>query len=130
MLGVFAARAQTENNGPGSIGEKTERVLCGYATEMLYESIVGELAGLGKTVHAFVDFDDNVSAVDEVLMLVLLHDAGRNDFDWVSHVFVLVHGKFLMSIVMSLALGVDRTLLKRMLAVVMSAVGVFTSPNY
>jgi hypothetical protein len=35
-----------------------------------------------------------------------------------------------MSIVMSLALGVDRTLLKRMLAVVMSAVGVFTSPNY
>jgi hypothetical protein len=86
ILGVFAARVQTEDNGPGSMGEKTERVLCGYATEfreMLHESIVGELAGFGKTVHAFADFDVNVSVVDEVLVLVLLHEAGRNDFDGV-----------------------------------------------
>jgi hypothetical protein len=43
--------------------------------------IVGELGRLGKTVHAFVDFDDNTIVVDEELELVLLHDVGMNDFE-------------------------------------------------
>jgi hypothetical protein len=59
--------------------------------EILDESIVSELASLGA-VHAFADFDDNVSVVYEGLELVLLHGVGRSDFDGDSHEVVLVHG--------------------------------------
>jgi hypothetical protein len=74
---------QTEDNGTGSIGEETRNMLCLYVTvlgEMLDESIVGELASLGKTVQAFTDFDENMSVVNKRLELVLLHDAGKNVF--------------------------------------------------
>jgi hypothetical protein len=73
---------QTENNGVGSKGEETGSMQFG---ETLDESIVAKLPGLGKTVHAFANLDENVSVVVEVLMLVLLHD------DEDSHV-VVVHG--------------------------------------
>jgi hypothetical protein len=43
---------------------------------MLDESIVGELAGLGKAVHAFADFDKNVSVVDGMLELVFFMITG------------------------------------------------------
>jgi hypothetical protein len=96
MLGVFADRkmhSDSINNQPDvrrtdSMSEGTRSMLCMYVTvlgEMLDESIVGKLARLGKTVHAFVAFDDNMSVVDEGLELVLLHDAGRNDFDGIQH---------------------------------------------
>jgi hypothetical protein len=73
---VFAARVlyfdvisnQTEDNGTDSMGEETRSVLCLYVSvlgEMLDESIVGELASLGNAVHAFTDFDKNMSVVDE-----------------------------------------------------------------
>jgi hypothetical protein len=70
-------------------------VLCLYVTEFelgetLDESIVGELASFGNTVHAFTD--KKVSVVYEGFELVLLHDAGRNDFAGDSHMLVLVHG--------------------------------------
>jgi hypothetical protein len=99
--------------------------------EMLDESIVCEFVSFGETVHTFADFDDNVSDVEEGLELVLLRDAGRNDFDGDSHVLVMVHRSVQVEVyeVDRLALRVDRTLLKRHLAVVMSAVGVLTSPG-
>jgi hypothetical protein len=71
------------------MGEVTGSVLYLYVTElgeMLDESIVGELTSFANTVHAFADFDENVSVVDEGLELVLLHDAGRNHFNGDSHV--------------------------------------------
>lgn len=52
---------------------------------MLDESVVGELAGSGKPVHAFADFEENLSVVDDTLELVLLHDNGD------SHLPVVVH---------------------------------------
>jgi hypothetical protein len=58
--------------------------------EILDESVVGELASLGKTVDAVADFDENVSVVDEGLELILLHDAGI-DFDGDAHVLVIFH---------------------------------------
>jgi hypothetical protein len=72
------------------MGEETGYMQFG---ETLDESIISKLAGMGKTVNASADLDENVSVVDEVLKLVLLH-AGmiRNDFDGDSHVLVLVHG--------------------------------------
>jgi hypothetical protein len=79
---------QTEYNGTRSMGEETG---CMQFGETLDESIISKLAGMGKTVNASADLDENVSVVDEVLKLVLLH-AGRNDFDGDSHVLVLVHG--------------------------------------
>jgi hypothetical protein len=60
--------------------------------EMLDEYIVGELSGLGKTIHAFADFNENEFVMDEVLELVTLHEAGWNDVDGDSHILVLVHG--------------------------------------
>jgi hypothetical protein len=103
MLGVFAARVlyaefinnQTEDNGTGGMGEETRTLLCQYVTVlvgMLDESIVDERASMGKTVYAFADLDENMSVVDEGLELVLLHDAGWNDFDGDSHIFVIVSG--------------------------------------
>jgi hypothetical protein len=74
-----------------------------------------------------------VAAVNELLELVLLHDAGRKDFDGDSRVIRLIHGSLrvesLVSIVINFALEVDRTRLKRRLTVVMSAVGAVTSPG-
>jgi hypothetical protein len=106
---VFAARVlyskvinnQTEDNGTGSMGEETKGVFCLYVTalgEMLDESIVDELASLGKTVYALADFDENMSVVDEGLELVLFHATGRNDSDGDSCVFVMVHGVYRYSL--------------------------------
>ena len=39
---------------------------------MLGEAIVSELADLGKTVHTFADFNEDVAIVDEGCELVLL----------------------------------------------------------
>jgi hypothetical protein len=54
--------------------------------------------------------------------------------DGASYVLFMINGgvqvKSLMSIVTNFVLGVDGTLLKRHLAVVMPAVGVLTSPTY
>jgi hypothetical protein len=50
---------------------------------MFDESIVSEPTGLGQTVHAFSDFNEDVAVVDEVLELVLLHDASGNYFYWI-----------------------------------------------
>jgi hypothetical protein len=49
---------QTEENGTGSMGEETRSMLYLDVTvlgEMLDESVVGQLAGLGKTAHVFAD---------------------------------------------------------------------------
>jgi hypothetical protein len=126
MLGVVAAGVldsevinnQTEHDGTGSMGEETVRVFCSYVAvlgEMLDESIVGELASLGKTVHSFADFNEDVSIVDEGLELVLFHDAGGNYFDWDSHVLVVLHGSVQVEVFdvdrhELCVLGVDRTL--------------------
>jgi hypothetical protein len=67
-----------------SMVEETRSVLCLQETvlgEMLDELIVGELSSLRKAVHALADFDENMSVVDERSEIVLLHNAGRNDFD-------------------------------------------------
>jgi hypothetical protein len=45
---------------------------------------------LGDTIYTSVDFNEKESVVDEVLELVLLYDAGRNDS--VMHMLVLVLG--------------------------------------
>ncbi len=57
------------------MGEGLRSVLCLYVTvlgEILDDSIVGKLARLGETVHAFVGFDENMSVVNEGLELILL----------------------------------------------------------
>ena len=47
--------------------------------EILDKAIVSELADLGKTVHAFADFNEDVVIVDEVCELVLLNDTVGSD---------------------------------------------------
>jgi hypothetical protein len=77
-----------------------------------------------------------VSVVDEGFELVLLHDAGRNDFDGDLHLLVMIHRSVEVEVFdvdrheLYIGSGQDRTLLKRNLAVVRSAVGVLTSPGY
>ncbi len=78
MLYSEVINNQSEDN-LASACEETGSVLCLCVTEfelgeMFDESIVGELASFGNTVHASTDFDEKVSE------LVLLHDAPRNDF--------------------------------------------------
>jgi hypothetical protein len=92
------------------------------------------LVCLRKTVHAFADFAEDVSAMDDRLELISLHDAGRNGSDGVRHVRVLVYGSGQVEVFgvdrPQYALRVVRVLVKRQLAVVMSAVGVLTNSRY
>jgi hypothetical protein len=37
---------------------------------------IGDDAGLAKAVHAFADFDEDMTVVDEIVELILLHYAG------------------------------------------------------
>jgi hypothetical protein len=101
---------------------------------MLIEHIVGELADLGDTIHTSVDFNEKESVVDEVLELVLLYDAGRNDSDMteirICSCWSMGVLQPLMPIIMNFALGVDRTLLDKIFAISISALERPTSPGY
>jgi hypothetical protein len=76
MLGVFAAGvfdsestgSQTEEGGTGSMGVESGRMLSWYVAEfgeVLDEAIVCELAGLGKIVHTFAAFIEDMAIADE-----------------------------------------------------------------
>jgi hypothetical protein len=100
---------------------------------MLDEYIVGEFVDSGDTIHASAEFNEKESVVDEVLELLLLHDGGRNASDlmeiricscWSMGVL-----QPLMLIIMNFAFGVDRTLLDRIMAILISAVEMATSPR-
>ena len=57
------------------------------------ESIVGNFARLGESIHTLGYFDLHVVIVNFVLELVLLHDRCGNVADGESHdVFILCHG--------------------------------------
>ena len=60
---------------------------------MCFEAFVSDEAGVGKTVHAFADFDINVAVVDERVKVVLLHDDFGNLLDGDAHVLVSGHGR-------------------------------------
>ena len=112
-------------------------MICLYvavSSEMLDESIVGDLTSLGKTVHVFMDLDDNMSVVDERLEQVLLHDAGRNFFDGDSHAFVIVHGSVRIKVFdadrRAFCIRSGQDAVKRHFDVLVSAQGVPTSHGY
>ena len=53
--------------------------------------VVGDDAGLREAVHALVDFNANISVVNEWEELVLVDDFLRDYIDGESHVFVALH---------------------------------------
>jgi len=55
------------------------------------EIIIGNAAGLGKTIHAAANLNAHVSVVDFVMKLVVIHDLVWNVFDRDAHVFVSGH---------------------------------------
>ena len=58
----------------------------------VFDQTIGrDLARLWESVHAFADFDENESIVDEVGQLVLIHDTFRDGPYWDSHVLVAFH---------------------------------------
>ena len=70
MFGVFAAHVfdaevinnQRESDGASAVAEETGCAGCGKVAvggEMFGEAVVGENAGLGKAIHAFLDFDED-----------------------------------------------------------------------
>jgi hypothetical protein len=58
---------------------------------VFFQLKIGKESGLGQTINAFLEFDDNKPVVDEWLKLVFAHDAGWNCAGWYSHVFVVLH---------------------------------------
>jgi hypothetical protein len=61
---------------------------------------------LEKTVHAFADCNEDVSAMDQGLELILLHDAGTSGSDGDGHVYVLAHGSGEVEVLMPIVLSV------------------------
>jgi hypothetical protein len=57
------------------------------------EKVVGELAGLGQAVHAFVDADVYVAIVGEGLEVVRIYDFLWDEDKGNAHVFGSVHGR-------------------------------------
>ena len=55
------------------------------------EALVGEDAGLGQAVHAFLDLDEYISIVYLVVQVVLLHDDVGYVLHRYSHIFEAIH---------------------------------------
>lgn len=56
------------------------------------KGIIGDLAGLGKTIHALADFDIYVAVVDERAEVVLVEDGFGDEGNGNHHVLIPVHG--------------------------------------
>ena len=59
---------------------------------MLDELVIGKAAALWKTVHAFADFEEEVSIDDEARECVLFDDDIRQQGGWYPHIFLALHG--------------------------------------
>ena len=57
-----------------------------------FEESGGKNAGLGQSIHAFVDADVDVAVVDLVKELVLLYDFFRDQIETDFHIFGFLHG--------------------------------------
>lgn len=83
-----------EKDGASFVSPETGGVTGRFVSilsEVLDKAFVRNLSGLGETVHAFADFNEDMSIVDKAGQLVLFHDASRNGPDGDAHVFVMVH---------------------------------------
>ena len=47
---------------------------------------------MGKAIHAFANFVENHTIVNQAHEFVLFHDAGWDIFDWDPHVLESIHG--------------------------------------
>ena len=102
MFGMFAAHVfyaevvnnQRESNGASAVAEETGCAGCGKVAvggKMFGEAVVGENAGLGKAVHAFLYFDKDEAVFYEWGKVVLGQDAVWNVAKGNAHVFEVFH---------------------------------------
>ena len=96
FVGVFNTEVvdhKGEGKGAGGVFPQagSERNRCvPMRCQVLDEAVVGDAAGLGKAVHAFPNFDVDVSIVDKGGEVVLGHDGVGDDGDWDAHVGVVL----------------------------------------
>jgi hypothetical protein len=86
---------------------------------------------LWKPVHSFANFYQKNTIVNRGCQVLLLYECGRNVTDRYANLFIPIHWVVLLMLNdANLVPGVETTLLKSMLAVVESAVGVLTFPGW
>lgn len=83
-----------EEDGSGFVAPEAGSVACrciSIGGKVGDETLVGQLASLGETIHAFADFDEDEAIFDEAVEVVLFHHAFRDGPCGDAHVFVVCH---------------------------------------